>query len=84
MGAYGKSVNIRMPPEMAEKFDRLAEAMPGLQRGNLLRLLLSATLDKNLEVQIKVVTSQLLKPEHRESGAQNRFKGQRTNSRNAE
>lgn len=83
MGTYGKSVNIRMPAEMAEKFERLAEAMPGLQRGNLLRLLLAATLDRSLDAQIKAVSNQLLKPEHREPSRSNRI-GLRTNCKRPE
>lgn len=72
MGNYGKSINIRLPADLAARFDALAEAIPGLQKGNLTRLLLRSVLDRPLEEQIKIVTELLVSPEHRGGERQHR------------
>lgn len=63
MGKHGKTINLRLSAELSEQLDRLADAVPGLQKGALIRLVMSATLRKPLDEQIEVVTAQLLKPD---------------------
>ena len=60
---YGKNLNVRLTPDLSEKLERLTEAVPGLQQGALIRLMLKDTLTKPLAEQIQIVTSQLLKPD---------------------
>ena len=60
MATPQKTVNIRMPEKMAENFDRLAHAIPGLPRGAILRMLLQDQFAKALEEQVAIVTRRLL------------------------
>ena len=58
-----RSFNIRLTPELAELFDRLAKAIPGLRRGAIIRAILADSLQgKALDEQISMVTRQLLAP----------------------
>lgn len=61
-----RSFNIRLSPELAEEFDRLARAIPGLKKGTIMRSILADALHgKTLENQISLVTRQLLAPSER-------------------
>ena len=57
-----KTVNVRLTPELTESFERLKEAIPGLPKGALLRSLLADQFAKPLDMQIELVTRQLLRP----------------------
>ena len=60
-----KSINIRLPNELAETMDRLAQAIPELGRAAIVRALLREALaSKTLDQQVKAVTRQLLAPAH--------------------
>jgi hypothetical protein len=63
MATPQKTVNIRMPTSMAEDFDRLAHAIPGLHRGAIMRMLLQDQFSKPLQEQVGIVTKQLLSPD---------------------
>lgn len=63
MGNPGKTINVRLTVELCEKFERLAEAVPGLSKGMLVKLLLAQTLNLPLEEQIKGVMGRLLSSE---------------------
>ena len=63
-----RSFNIRLTPELAEEFDRLAKAIPGLRKGAIIRSILADALrGKPLDEQIAVVTRQLLAPTERKA-----------------
>lgn len=62
MGDKLKTINIRLPTELAGKFDRLSERVPGLTKSVLLRLLLSELLNRPLDEQVQIVTDNILKP----------------------
>ena len=61
-----RSFNVRLTPQLADSFDRLARAIPGLRKGAIIRALLAEELQgKTLDAQITVVTRQLLAPSER-------------------
>ena len=63
-----RSFNIRLTPELADEFDRLARAIPGLRKGAIIRAILADALHgKSLDNQISVVTRQLLAPSERKA-----------------
>jgi hypothetical protein len=63
MSAPNKPMNVRLTPELAERFNKLSATMPSMPRSHLLRLLLESALQGTLEEQINRVTKQLVKPE---------------------
>jgi len=60
MGTPNKPLNVRLNADLHARFDRLSEAMPGLPRSQLLRLLLAASLNGSLEEQVERVTGQIV------------------------
>lgn len=62
MGDSKKTVNVRLPADLANKFDRLAGRVPGLPKSVLLRLCLREILDRPIEDQIEIVTRQIINP----------------------
>jgi len=74
-----RSFNIRLTPDLAEEFDRLARAIPGLRKGAIIRSILADALHgKALEDQIALVTRQLLAPAERESRKRTDIRKQRS------
>ena len=70
MGMPQRTINVRLSAGLAERFDALADAVPGLPKGVLLRMLLADQLSKPMEEQVRIVTTQLLKPESRRKRCQ--------------
>jgi hypothetical protein len=61
-----RSFNVRLTPDLAEDFDRLARAIPGLRKGAIIRAILADVLQgKPLDEQVSLVTRQLLAPSGR-------------------
>lgn len=68
-----RSINIRMPDELADAMDRLAQAIPRLGRAAILRALLAEALQgRSLEAQVGIVVAQLqrARPSRRASRAE--------------
>ena len=67
MAMPNRSVNVRLPPQMAEAFQRLCESVD-LPRAVIMRALLQDQLiGKNLDAQIEIVTRQIFKSAGRKS-----------------
>ncbi len=56
-----RTINVRLPVPLAEKFDRLAQEVPGLPKGAVLRALISDQLGKDLDEQVAIITRQILR-----------------------
>ena len=65
-----RTVNVRLSAELAERFDALSDAVPGLPKGVIMRMLLADQFGKPLDEQVRIVTSQLLKPQSRRKARQ--------------
>lgn len=77
MGLPHRSVNVRLPPQMAEAFRKLCEAVD-LPKAVIMRALLQdALLAKDLDAQIEIVTRQIFKSAGRKSS--NRISGSNAN-----
>lgn len=63
MGSSHKTINVRLPAALADKFAKLAAEIPGLPQSVILRLIISNFLDGDLDEQIQQVTRFLLKPD---------------------
>lgn len=57
-----KPVVVRLPGELAQRFDRLQEEFGGLQPSAILRMLIAAQLERPLPEQVEEVTRQIRKP----------------------
>lgn len=62
MTVPGRNLHIRLPKELAAKFDELSAEFAGLQPGTVLRLLIADQLKKPLSSQIEIVNAQIRKP----------------------
>ena len=62
MAAPGRNIHIRLANEDAHRFDELAREFSGLQKGTVLRMLISAQLRKSLAENIELIDSQIRKP----------------------
>lgn len=57
-----KPVVIRLPAESSKKFEQLCREFSGLQKSQVMRLLIEALLSESLQDQVETVTSQIRKP----------------------
>lgn len=77
MGSQHKTINVRMPAALAEKFARLAAEIPGLPQSVMLRVILDAYLQQDLDDQVSGVLAKLTK-----AGALKSRKTARINTQN--
>ena len=78
----GKQMHLRLPDDLAKRFDQLCEELPGLPAGTILRGLLADQLRKPTDAQIGIVTEQLKKHPSDEQKASRKPKGIGLNSKN--
>ena len=65
----GRQFHFRMPEPMAVKLDAIKSAFPVLPTPVLMRLLLSATLNRPMAAQVKAIQSEIRRqPESRTKG----------------
>jgi hypothetical protein len=77
MGSTSKNVHIRMPPELAGRFEQVAAEFPGLHRGTVLRLLIAGQLKRPVSENVELVVSQI----RRSSGKRETVPGPNTKNR---
>ena len=59
MGEPGKTIHVRLPADMQEKFERLHVEFKGLTSSHVLRMLIAAQLNKPLEEQTRIIQAQI-------------------------
>jgi hypothetical protein len=59
MDEAGKTIYMRLPSDVVEKFERLTEEFQGLPRNMVLRFLLNHLLEKPLREQVSAVQEQI-------------------------
>lgn len=66
MGKPNRIVALRLPPDLAERLGKLQAAFD-LPPSTVLRFLIASQLERPIDEQIEVITSQIVKP-HKNSG----------------
>lgn len=61
MGSSHKTINVRLPASLADKFARLAAEIPGLPQSVMLRIIIDAYLQQELDDQVSGILGHLTK-----------------------
>lgn len=61
MGSSHKTINVRLPASLADKFAKLAAEIPGLPQSVMLRIIIDAYLQQELDDQVSGILAHLTK-----------------------